>query len=69
MSSKTGKIVGIILGTALLAGGAPYAAAATKGPVETCVVDAVWSSPNGKLEETVNHCYWDYWNGGNSVEN
>ena len=58
MSSKTLKVAGIILMTALLAGGST-AVAAAQGPVQTCIVQAVREAPD--LEQTVNHCYWDYW--------
>lgn len=61
MSSKTAKTTGIIFATALLAGVAHQAVAAPVGPVDNCVVQAVWEAP--ELASAVNHCYWDHFDG------
>ena len=64
MSSKTAtkaKVAGIILTSAVLAGVSTHAVAAAQGPVEKCVVQAVWEAP--ELASAVNHCYWDHWDG------
>ncbi|TFH47591.1 MAG: hypothetical protein E4H01_08010 [Lysobacterales bacterium] len=61
MASKTAKIVGIILTSALLAGGSAHAVAAMKTPIEMCVSNAVREAPDHNFIQTVNHCYWDYW--------
>ena len=61
MASKTAKIVGIILTSALLAGGSAHAVAKVTTPIEKCVSKAVREAPDQQLREAVNQCYWDYW--------
>lgn len=61
MSSMTAKIAGIALTAAVLASVSTNALAAAQGPVENCVVRAVWDAP--ELASAVNHCYWDHWDG------
>ena len=66
MSSKTAKTAGVILTAAVLASSATPAVAEVQNPVKNCVVQAVREAPN--LAQAVNHCYWDYWDGGNVTE-
>lgn len=59
MARKTAKISGIILTTALLAGGFTHASASGELPIFKACLAKVSDAPNP--EEARNQCFWNHW--------